>query len=74
MLNSPSCAGQAEYQSLSPQEVALCMEAAKAHAARVGDLDSALIASLYRRGLVYFNVPIWPDDHVSIPPLEVRCQ
>jgi FAM91 N-terminus len=31
-----------------------------------------VLASLYKRELVYFDVPIGPSDHVSIPPLEVR--
>lgn len=25
---------------------------------------------LYRRGLVYFDIPVSPDDRFSIPPLE----
>ena len=64
-------AGQAEFQALSSQELAVCTEAAKPGSARVGDMDQGLVGSLYRRGLLYFSVPIWPDDHVSIPPLEV---
>ena len=67
-------AGQAEFQALSSQDLAACTEAAKPGSARVADLDQGLVASLYRRGLLYFNVPIWPDDHVSIPPLEVRVE
>ena len=70
LLSGAGRSGQAEYAGLSPPEVSLCTEAAKPSAARVADLDGALVASLYRRGLLYFNVPIWPDDHVSIPPLE----
>ena len=70
-LTTGVLAGQAEYQQLSQQEVAICTEAAKTGSARVADFDGSLVASLYRRGLLYFSVPIWPDDHVSIPPLEV---
>ena len=68
------CTGQAEFQALSSQELATCTEAAKPGSARVGDLDPGLVGSLYRKGLLYFSVPIWPDDHVSIPPLEVPAQ
>jgi FAM91 N-terminus len=32
-----------------------------------------VLTSLYKRELVYFDVPISPSDHVSIPPLEVRA-
>ena len=39
---------------------------------RVRDCDPRLLQGLHRRGLVYFDVSIRPDDHVSIPPLEVR--
>ncbi len=31
-----------------------------------------VLVPLYKHGLVYFDVPILPTDHVSIPPLEVR--
>lgn len=32
-----------------------------------------MLTALYKRELVYFDVPISLSDHVSIPPLEVHC-
>ena len=37
---------------------------------RAADLDSDVVAELHRRGLVYFDVPVGPEDRFSIPPLE----
>lgn len=42
------------------------------HWYRRGPHDRRVLASLYKRELVYLDVPIHPSDHVSIPPLEVR--
>ena len=38
----------------------------------MGDLDRQLLQQLYKKGLIHLEVPIRPDDHVSIPPLEVN--
>ncbi|GFO05062.1 protein fam91a1 [Plakobranchus ocellatus] len=35
-----------------------------------GDLDKSVVHSLYRRGLIYLEVPIGDDDCISVPPLE----
>lgn len=35
-----------------------------------GDLDKNVVHSLYRRGLIYLEVPIGDDDCISVPPLE----
>lgn len=55
----------------------MCTEAARPGGVRLRDTDAALVESLHKRGLLYLDVPIRPDDHVSIPPLEVpldiRC-
>lgn len=37
---------------------------------RSSDLNADIVAELYRRGLIYFDIPVGPDDRVSIPPLE----
>ena len=66
-------AGQTEYQQLSPEELKACTDAARPGSARVREMHPAVLKSLYRRGLLYYDVPIWPDDNVSIPPLEVHC-
>nr|KAG5713951.1 hypothetical protein BaRGS_020279 [Batillaria attramentaria] len=35
-----------------------------------GEIDRAIIHSLYRKGLVYLDVPIADDDCIVVPPLE----
>jgi hypothetical protein len=35
-----------------------------------GNLNYYCIQSLYRKGLVYINVPINDDDYIQVPPLE----
>ncbi|KAL1132046.1 hypothetical protein AAG570_011654 [Ranatra chinensis] len=37
---------------------------------RAGDLDCNLVQSLYKKGLVYLEVPIDSSDHIVVPPLE----
>lgn len=56
---------------MTVEELRLCHDACKPQALRVGEVDPKLLRSLYKRGLIYLDVPILPDDHVSIPPLEV---
>lgn len=29
----------------------------------VGEVDFEVLRSLYRRGLIYLDVPVYPDDH-----------
>lgn len=65
-------AGEVEFRNLAPTELAVCTEAARPGGVRLRDTDAALVESLHKRGLIYLEVPIRPDDHVSIPPLEVR--
>ncbi|CAL8463740.1 g3274 [Coccomyxa elongata] len=62
--------GEVEFRSLAPTELAACTEAARPGGVRLRDADTPLIDQLHRRGLIYLEVPIRPDDHVSIPPLE----
>ncbi|KAH9523750.1 hypothetical protein Btru_040824 [Bulinus truncatus] len=35
-----------------------------------GELDKEVVHSLYRKGLVYMEVPIGDEDCISVPPLE----
>lgn len=63
--------GEVEYRQLSEAEEAACRAAAGPRGARCGDLDAATLAALHRRGLVWLEVPVAEDDHLSIPPLEV---
>ncbi len=72
-FTSVKCAaGEVEFRNLAPTELAVCTEAARPGGVRVRDSDGTLVESLHKRGLLYLDVPIRPDDHVSIPPLEVR--
>lgn len=59
---------------MTVEELRLCHDACKPQPLRVADVDPKLLRSLYKRGLIYIEVPILPDDHVSIPPLEVQPQ
>ena len=63
--------GEVEYRTMSPTESQVCRLAANhADGAPYKMLDPVAVSSLYARGLVWFNVPIQPQDHISIPPLE----
>ena len=68
-------AGETEFRALTPAELRVCSAAAQAGGVRLSSLASELgvVDGLHRRGLLYFEVPIRPDDHVSIPPLEVNA-
>ncbi|XP_059163010.1 protein FAM91A1-like [Physella acuta] len=35
-----------------------------------GEMDKEVVNSLYRKGLIYLEVPIGDDDCISVPPLE----
>ncbi|KAG8225235.1 hypothetical protein J437_LFUL009805, partial [Ladona fulva] len=37
---------------------------------RAGDLDYNTVHSLYKKGLIYLDVPIDDDDYIIVPPLE----
>ena len=62
--------GEQEHRALSPEELKVCQDCCKA-GAKVADLDRQLLQQLYKKGLIHLDVPIRPEDHVSIPPLEV---
>ena len=66
------CAGEVEYRNLSEKELALCTRAAMPAGLKLKEADADLVEALHKKGLLYLEVPIRPDDHVSIPPLEVR--
>ena len=61
-----------EYRNLSEKELALCTRAAMPAGLKLKEADADLVESLHKKGLLYLEVPIRPDDHVSIPPLEVH--
>ena len=63
--------GEQEYQQLSPQELKTCRSIVGGGGRQVSVLPPTTLAVLYKRDLVYLDVPIRGTDHVSIPPLEV---
>jgi hypothetical protein len=77
-------AGEAEFRELTPAEAQLLRQACEpvqgsssssggsAAAPPVSSFDGALLQGLYKRGLVYLEVPVAADDRISLPPLEVR--
>lgn len=71
--DAPSWAtGEQEFRALSPEELKACQDGCKPGACKVSDLDRQLLQQLYKKGLIHLDVPIRPNDHVSIPPLEVQ--
>ncbi|VDL86655.1 unnamed protein product [Schistocephalus solidus] len=54
-------------------DVALNAEARELYSCpglRVSDVPIELLQQLYRRGLIYFDVPIFDDDCISVPTLD----
>ena len=70
---APWATGEQEFRGLSPEELKACQDGCKPGACKVADLDRPLLQQLYKKGLIHLDVPIRPNDHVSIPPLEVSC-
>ena len=64
--------GEQEFRALSPEELKACQDGCKPGGCKVTELDKQLLQQLYKKGLIHLDVPIRPNDHVSIPPLEVR--
>jgi hypothetical protein len=63
--------GEVEYRTMSRAEAEVCRMAANhADGVQYSAVDASAVASLYARGLVWFNIRIDAADHVSIPPLE----
>jgi len=63
--------GEVEFRTMSAAEAEVCRLAANyADGAPYKMLDPHAVFSLYTRELVWFNIPISPEDQVSIPPLE----
>lgn len=61
---------EGEYRQLDPTEATVCHIAARPGGARYADLNGMAVRQLYQRGLVWLEVPVRPEDHLSIPPLE----
>ncbi|GBF94849.1 hypothetical protein Rsub_08021 [Raphidocelis subcapitata] len=64
--------GETEWRELSQDESDLLKTACDANKGphTASRFDQSLLRALHRRGLVYIDVPVGPDDRFSIPPLE----
>jgi hypothetical protein len=84
-LLSPLCyfSGEAEFRELCPAEAQLLRQACEPVQGGsssssngpavypVSSFDGALLQGLYKRGLIYLEVPVAAGDRISLPPLEV---
>eukprot|EP00850_Spirogloea_muscicola_P016744 SM000138S00051 [mRNA] locus=s138:195746:202172:- [translate_table: standard] len=59
-----------EFRKLSEEESVLVKTAAKDAPALVGEFNIDTLRELYNRGLIYFDVPVFPDDIFHISTLE----
>ncbi|XP_024377008.1 uncharacterized protein [Physcomitrium patens] len=67
-----------EYRKLSEEEMAVISGGDGDNSDRlgkegvnlVGEVDVDVLRSLYRRGLIYLDVPVYPDDHFQVSTLE----
>ncbi|XP_043647140.1 protein FAM91A1 [Drosophila teissieri] len=60
---------EADIRYLSPAERALLDDLIDFGAQPAGKCDHEVVHSLYRKGLIYLDVPISGEDRISIPPL-----
>ncbi|KAJ8762508.1 hypothetical protein K2173_007947 [Erythroxylum novogranatense] len=59
-----------EFKKLSEEETATIDKICKDEANSYILFDPEIIRGLYRRGLVYFDVPVYPDDRFKVSRLE----
>lgn len=59
-----------EFKKLSDEESATIDKICKEEANAYSLFDSEIIKGLYRRGLIYFDVPVYPDDRFKVSKLE----
>ncbi|XP_057794187.1 uncharacterized protein LOC131010603 isoform X2 [Salvia miltiorrhiza] len=59
-----------EFKKLSEEEMATIDKICKEEANSFILFDPEIIKGLYRRGLVYFDVPVYPDDRFKVSRLE----
>ncbi|CAI9757865.1 unnamed protein product [Fraxinus pennsylvanica] len=59
-----------EFKKLSEEEMATIDKICKEEANSFILFDPEIVKGLFRRGLVYFNVPVYPDDHFKVSRLE----
>ena len=58
------------FEAVDKAEHSLIDQMIDSGACAAGHNDYSVVHSLYRKGLVYFDVPILESDCVSVPPLE----
>ncbi|XP_061720998.1 protein FAM91A1 [Cydia pomonella] len=61
---------EADVKPLSDQERELIDLLIDRGSQTAGTLDYNIVKTLYRRGLIYLDVPITAEDRVSVPPLK----
>ncbi|XP_057469977.1 uncharacterized protein LOC130758963 isoform X2 [Actinidia eriantha] len=59
-----------EFKKLSEEEMATIDKVCKEEANSFILFDPEIIKGLYRRGLIYFDVPVYPDDRFKVSRLE----
>ncbi|KAI3920091.1 hypothetical protein MKW98_001347 [Papaver atlanticum] len=59
-----------EFKKLSEEEMATIDKVCKEEANAFVLFDSEIIRGLFRRGLIYFDVPVYPDDRFKVSRLE----
>ncbi|KAL3514217.1 hypothetical protein ACH5RR_026934 [Cinchona calisaya] len=59
-----------EFKKLSEEEMATIDKVCKEEVNSFILFDPAIVKGLYQRGLVYFDVPVFPDDHFKVSRLE----
>ncbi|KAK9271195.1 hypothetical protein L1049_026785 [Liquidambar formosana] len=59
-----------EFKKLSEEEMATIDKICKEEANSFILFDPDIVKGLYRRGLIYFDVPVYPDDRFKVSRLE----
>ncbi|CAL9111259.1 unnamed protein product [Musa textilis] len=59
-----------EFKKLTEEEMATIDKVCKEEANSFVLFDPDIVKGLYRRGLVYFDVPVYPDDRFKVSRLE----
>ncbi|XP_011626382.1 protein FAM91A1 isoform X1 [Amborella trichopoda] len=59
-----------EFRKLTEEEMATIDKICKEEANAFVLFDPEIIRGLYRRGLIYFDVPVYPDDRFKVSQLE----
>lgn len=72
--------GDAEFRELPGAEASLLRQAVEDGGSSnhggpaLFNFDAASVQSLYKKGIIYVDVPVAPTDRLSLPPLEVSSR